>query len=60
MLLFSPIGLSLNKAQQPMMRPNALKGNYRIGRMKRFLAFLTKALPTDGRTDGPTEGHTLL
>ena len=55
-----------------MMPFNALKGNDRIGLMKLFLAFLTKALPTDGPTDGPmdgptdgrtdrrTDGHTLL
>ena len=33
-----------------MMRQNALKGNDRIRLMKLFLAFLTKALPTEGRT----------
>ena len=45
-------------------RPNALKGNDRIGLMKLFRAFFTKALQsitdglTDGRTDGPTNGRT--
>ena len=47
---------------------NALKGNDRIGLIKLFRAFFTKALHTDGptdrrtdrRTDGPTDGHTLL
>ena len=54
-----------------MMRPNgikkALKGNDRIGLMKLFPAFFTKALqkhdrrtdgPTDRRTDGRTDGLT--
>ena len=34
-----------------MMRPYALKGNDRIGLMKLFRAFLTKAFPTNGQTD---------
>jgi len=34
------------------MHPDALKGNDIIGLMKLFLAFLTKALPTDRPTDG--------
>ena len=33
------------------MHPNALKGNDRIGLIKLFLTFFTKALPTDRRTD---------
>ena len=41
-----------------LKRPNALKGNDRIGLTKLFLAFLTKALPTDGRTDRRTDGRT--
>ena len=41
-----------------MMRPTALKGYDRIGLMKFFLAFLTKALPTDGGTEGRT--HALI
>ena len=36
-------------------RPIALKGNDRIGLMKLFRAFFTKALHTDRRTDGPTD-----
>ena len=39
----------------------ALKGNDRIGLMKLFLAFFTKALQKrDGQTDQPTDGHMLL
>ena len=49
-----------NKAQWSMMRPNALKGNDRIGPMKLFIAFSTKALPKDRPTDRPTDGHTVL
>ena len=37
-------------------RPNALKGNDRIGLMMLFRAFFTKTL----HTDGPTDGHTFL
>ena len=38
-----------------MMRPNTFKGNDKIGLMTLFLAFITKALPTDGRIDGRTQ-----
>ena len=38
--------------------PKALKGNDRIGLMKLFLAFFTKALHTYGPTDGRTDGRT--
>ena len=34
--------LFMNHAQRPMMHPNALDGNDRIGLMKLFLASLTK------------------
>ena len=37
---------------------HALKGNDRIGLMKVFLAFFTKALHTDGRTNRRTDGRT--
>merc|ERR1739838_18039 len=46
------------EAEWPMMRPNALKGNDRIGLIKLFLAFLTKALPTHGPTYRRADGRT--
>ena len=45
----------VKKAQWPMMRPNALKGNDKIRLMKLFSCILTKALPADGWTDGRTD-----
>jgi len=53
------------KRHKVIKRPKALKGDDRIGLMKLFPAFFTKALQkhykalrTDRRTDGPTDRPT--
>ena len=57
-LTLSSLFKKKSKARWPMVGPNAFKGNDRIRLMKIFLAFLTKAIPTDGSTEGPTNGPT--
>ena len=44
-------------ALENIKRPSALKGNDRIGLMKLFPAFFTKAQKRDWRTDGRTLAH---